>query len=296
LHGTLRLGSDRGVEFNLNAYWDEVAGGNTAYQYLSGPDDYHLDNQLNYNSFAKFTYKGANLKGEFDIGSSNKLTIIGAYDKRDQDSDPLGRRLRSVRLPEGRRHGRPRDQDREVRLDTQLERQRLDAVRAVREQHVQRAAQRDDARAVSSIRPGWFEGDERLPGRVRQRVLEVRRHLGTLAGLRYDHQKVEITTSPDTYDTDEWEPRLSLTKHWSDAVMTYASVARGFRGGGTNGPERRTRSTRATRCGRRARQQVGAARPELALNAAIFYNDYSDFIGQNGWRPASAARASSRST
>jgi iron complex outermembrane receptor protein len=107
------------------------------------------------------------------------------------------------------------------------------------------------------------------------------------AGLRYDHQKVEITTSPDTYDTDEWEPRLSLKKHWSDTVMTYASVARGFRGGGTNGPGAPNPIYKGDSVWT---YELGTKSvlldQKLALNAAIFYNDYSDFIGQNGLAPS----------
>jgi iron complex outermembrane receptor protein len=107
------------------------------------------------------------------------------------------------------------------------------------------------------------------------------------AGLRFDHQKVKISTSPDDYLANEWEPRLSLTKHWSEQVMTYASIAKGFRGGGTNGPgapnpiyvgdtvwtyELGTKSALLDQ--------------RLALNAAVFYNDYDDFIGQNALAPS----------
>lgn len=63
-------------------------------------------------------------------------------------------------------------------------------------------------------------------------------------GLRYDHDKrrhdgivfgPNLTTSPSKSFSD-LQPRVILTKRWTDDVMTYASYSRGFRSGGFNGP------------------------------------------------------------
>jgi iron complex outermembrane receptor protein len=287
VHGTLRWEATEGVEFNLNAYWDEVAGGNTAYQYLSGPDDYHLDNQLNYNSFAKFTYKGANLKGEFDIGASNKLTVIGAYDKRDQEVTPSDGDYGPFDYLKAEGTGDLETKTGEVRLDTNWN----DNVSTLFGLFASNTS--NELRSVTTLVPlalsvpGGSKATSDFQGVFGNVFWKFADTWELSAGLRYDHQKVEITTSPDTYDTDEWEPRLSLTKHWSDAVMTYASVARGFRGGGTNGPGAPNPIYKGDSVWT---YELGTKSvlldQKLALNAAIFYNDYSDFIGQNGLAPS----------
>jgi len=69
--------------------------------------------------------------------------------------------------------------------------------------------------------------------------------------------------------------------------MTYASIARGFRGGGTNGPGApnpvyRGDSVWTYEVGSKFR----AFDRRLTGQVAAYYNDYEDFIGQNSLAPA----------
>jgi iron complex outermembrane receptor protein len=69
--------------------------------------------------------------------------------------------------------------------------------------------------------------------------------------------------------------------------MSYASVARGFRGGGQNGPGAPNPIYEGDSVWT---YELGSKSvlwdQKLALNAAVFYNDYSDFIGQNALAPS----------
>ncbi|MCE3520116.1 TonB-dependent receptor, partial [Escherichia coli] len=72
--------------------------------------------------------------------------------------------------------------------------------------------------------------------------------------------------------------------------MTYASVAKGIRGGGQNGPG--TRPQDATYRGDNVwtyelGTKFSGMNSRLTVNADIFYNDYNDFIGQNSLAPSS---------
>jgi iron complex outermembrane receptor protein len=71
--------------------------------------------------------------------------------------------------------------------------------------------------------------------------------------------------------------------------MSYASVAKGIRGGGQNGPG--TRPQDATYKGDNVwTYELGtkfdAFDRRLTINADVFYNDYKDFIGQNSLAPS----------
>lgn len=286
VRGTLRWIATEGAEFNVNAYWDEVAGGNTPYQYVSGPRDYHLDNQLNVNSRAEFTYKGANVKGEFALGAGHVLTVVAAYDQRDQDVPAGDGDYGPFDYLRSRGTGDMETRTGEIRLDTAWN----DAVSTLFGVFVSETT--NSLRSVTTLVPfnlsvpGGSDSKSQFLGVFGNVFWKFAETWELAAGLRFDDQKVEISTSPDDYTADEWEPRVSLAKHWSPDVMTYASIARGFRGGGTNGPgapnpiykgdsvwtyELGTKSILFDR--------------RLALNAAVFYNDYSDFIGQNALAP-----------
>lgn len=286
VRGTLRWIATDAVEFNLNAYWDEVAGGNTPYQYVTGPRDYHLDNQLNVNSRAEYTYKGANLKGEFALGEANVLTVIAAYDQRDQDVPGGDGDYGPFDYLRSRGTGDLETKTGEVRLDTGWN----DAVSTLFGVFVSETT--NSLRSVTTLVPlnlavpGGSDSKSEFVGVFGNVFWKFADTWELAAGLRFDHQKVSISTSPQDYTADEWEPRVSLSKRWSDDVMTYASVARGFRGGGTNGPGAPNPIYKGDSVWT---YELGSKSllldRRLALNAAVFYNDYSDFIGQNALAP-----------
>jgi iron complex outermembrane receptor protein len=118
--------------------------------------------------------------------------------------------------------------------------------------------------------------------------------LGLTAGLRYTHEKKEwsydfrhaLTGTPilPPGDLDDsWDPvtpRLGLEFRPSEAVLTYASVAKGFRSGGFN-----ARATSATGIQSFDPETVMTyelgvksqlLEDRLRVNASVFYSDYKD--------------------
>ena len=99
------------------------------------------------------------------------------------------------------------------------------------------------------------------------------------AGLRFDEEDNETefgqlgVTPSESFD--EWQPKVSLTYDWREGVMSYVTLARGFRPGGfsnTSGvlydnevSDNFEIGTKASIFGNR-----------VQLNAAIFYIDFSD--------------------
>jgi iron complex outermembrane receptor protein len=125
------------------------------------------------------------------------------------------------------------------------------------------------------------------------------------AGLRFDHESrtahfarwSSATTTvlgdcdlrrdrPDgEAQVDEWQPKLSVSRKWTPDLMTYVSVARGYRGGGFNAP---TAPTRTYRGDSAWTYEAGAkySAPGFNLSGTVFYSDYKDYIGLNSIAPA----------
>jgi iron complex outermembrane receptor protein len=78
-----------------------------------------------------------------------------------------------------------------------------------------------------------------------------------------------------------------LTKRWTPDFMTYASVARGARGGGQNGPGAPNLTYKGdTVWTYEIGSKASALDGRLTANVAAFYNDYKNFIGANALAPS----------
>jgi iron complex outermembrane receptor protein len=79
-------------------------------------------------------------------------------------------------------------------------------------------------------------------------------------------------------------PRVAVTRHWSPQLMTYASVARGARGGGFN-PPAVPANLRTYKGDSAWTYELGtkysSVDRRVSLAADVFYNDYSNYIGPN---------------
>jgi iron complex outermembrane receptor protein len=112
------------------------------------------------------------------------------------------------------------------------------------------------------------------------------------AGLRYDHESRKATgtiagiaTPPAQIKSNQVQPKLTVTRHWDSKLMTYASVARGYRGGGFNPPNAPFRTYKGDSAWTYEVGTKYAARG-ISLSADVFYNDYKDYIGLNSIAPA----------
>ncbi|WP_375195969.1 TonB-dependent receptor [Sphingobium sp.] len=291
--GTLRFTPGNDVVVALNGYYDWVKGHNVPYARVTGPTDYQRTNQFNTTGLTFYRYKGVNGRIELPVeGIDTKVTLLAAYDARttdSPDSDGDFGPLDAVRLS-----GTDRLSTRtvELRFDTTLS----DTLSTLVGLFYSRES--FDADALTNILI--------LGRQVRQidhRTGDTYAAFGTVfwkpnpqwevaLGLRYDHEDRKATGTiagiaipPAQIKSNEVEPRLSITHHWNEQLMSYASAARGYRGGGFNAPNAPLRTYRGDNAWT---YEIGTkyAAPGFSLAGDIFYSDYKHYIGLNSIAPA----------
>lgn len=296
--GALRWQIADDTELTISAYRSEISGGDMPYSDLLGPRDYRDNVVMNVLNRSSFEYTGINAKLVTDLpGLDTVATVILAYDTRDNSSisDADFTRFDVVR---GSGKGELETKTAELRLDTKLS-DRFSTLFGL-------FASRSSAESLS---------DSHIPAAgltstsFNDRVAETYAVFGTLfwslasdlelsAGLRYDHEDVDaeghsftsvaptniVATPPASIKAREVQPRVSLTKFWPSGVMTYGSIARGYRGGGIN-PANAPQELRTYKGDSVWTYEIGSKFDlldnRLYLASAIFYNDYRDFIGNN---------------
>ena len=274
--------------FTLNGYYNQVKGGETPYVDVTGVGDYSENVTLNYNSLAQYTYAGGNLKGVFDVPQANTtVTAVAAYDTRfgtasgDGDFGPVN----YIEVAHG--GNTLNTETGELRFDTHYNANISSLIGLFADQSTTNTDTND------LLLPGVLN----IPVHSTDHAyIQAQAVYGTVfwkfdtlelaTGLRVDHQIVKDAADPQRYQTTQLEPRVTLTKHWTTDLMTYASISRGFRGGGTNSagapnPIYRGDSVWTYETG----AKFETADHKLSLDGDIFYNDYRDFIGQNSLAP-----------
>jgi iron complex outermembrane recepter protein len=292
INGTLAWSPVESADITLNAYSSSLRSALTAYGNPAGPKDYEQDVMLNTNSIVRYDYYGANLKGVFDLaGMNSTLTLVAAYDdkkgdgKGDADFGPVdfARMSKGVNTLETTTG--------EVRIDTEWNDRisTLVGVFASSSDMTNRTLTDLPLFGITGI-PAALASDSDAVAVFANVFWDITSSLELSAGLRYDDQSVdsidEISGFKARYTAEEWEPRVALTRHWTDDVMTYASIARGFRGGGTNvpgapNPVYEGDSVWTYEIG----SKMALLDRALNLNLAVYYNDYQDYIGQNSLYP-----------
>jgi iron complex outermembrane receptor protein len=291
-HGTLRFEPADFAVFTLNLAYDQVRGGNTPYQDVSGTTDFHLGANTNINSIELLDYRGANLKGVFDVASlATTITAIASFDQRtingsgDGDYSPLDFLISSG-------NGTFKTTTGEVRFDTKFS----DSVSTLFGLFA--TGYTNDQNAFTTVVPLGFtapstaDTNEHAQAAYGTVFWKFAPDWELAAGLRFDHQKLNASNSgvdAAEYGANEWEPRFTLTKHLTEDIMTYASVSRGYRGGGSNGPGApnpiyKGDSVWTYELG----TKMELLDRRVALNWDVFYNDYSNFIGQNALAPSTS--------
>ena len=292
--GTVRFLPAAGATFTLNANYDRVFGGATPYFNVAGPRDYTLDGRTNQRSLTTIDYYGVNLKGEFALDPLHtQMTVVGAYNEADTalatDAD-----FSPVDLLRGKASRKLKTYTGEARFDTKWS----DSFSTLIGAFVSRSTL--DQLATTTVVPlARTVATTSFSRNNSQAVfgtafLKIDPSLDLAVGLRYDHQELDASqvagTVPFTaarYKANEVQPRITLTKRWNTELMTYASISRGVRGGGQNGPGAPNLVYRGDNVWTyEVGSKATAFDRALLIDVAAFYNDYRNFIGQNALAPS----------
>lgn len=289
VNGTLRFLATDWATFSVNASYDRVEGGNTAYSGVTGPRDYTETARTNQRSLATLEYRHVDLRGDFDLRDINtNVTAVYAHDTRegvssgDGDYGPVDfiRSAGSTDLETNTF---------EIRADTDFGNgvSTLIGAFASRYETAATTTNRLIPLGVTSTTSATSRADYRALFATAFLRIDDRTDLSL--GIRADWQTVDASNAGGSadYEAAEVEPRITLTRRWTPDFMTYASIARGFRGGGQNGPGAPNLiyegdSVTTYEVGTKFRMLDRA----LDVQAAVFYNDYNNFIGQNSLAPS----------
>jgi len=301
---TIRAAPTEDLTITLNGYYDWIKGTNVPYARVTGPTDYSRDNQFDTLGITRYRYYGANARIETPIDAiDTRVTLIGAYDGRktsapntDGDFGPSDPRLP---IPAVRQSGRDQLDTKtlELRFDTK-ESDTISTLFGLFYSHELLKTYGTTNIAIPLI--GLSIDNTSFD----KRVGDTYAGFGTIfwrpsaawevaLGLRYDHENRTATGSvngvaiaPARIRSNQVEPRLTVTRHWNAQLMTYASVSRGYRGGGFNAPTAPLRTYRGDEAWTYELGSKYASR-NFSLSGDVFYNDYRHYIGLNSIAPAS---------
>ena len=303
VNGTLRLLPADAVTLTVKGYYDWVEGANTPYGRVAGPTDYRATNEFNVLPRVAYRYRGINARLEWGLADGQDLTLVGAYDLRDGRTREADADFGRVDVVRARGNDRLRTKTVEARLNSEWSDQISSLVGLFYSRETLQGLD------VTRILPFNLTRTTRD-----RRSADTYAAFGTLfwkpntdwevsLGLRYDHEDRQqggsiatvvgatalpvATIAPAQIKTDQWQPKLSVTRHVDPNLMAYASVARGYRGGGFNAPTAPTRTYRGDSVWT---YEVGGKYVSddraVTLSGAVFYNDYKDYIGLNSIAPA----------
>jgi len=306
IHGTVRANPAGEVVLTVNGYFDWVKGGSVPYAFVSGPTDYERDITLNATNYQFFKYRGINAKLEAPFTDAHKLTLIAAYDNRDVDTPDADGDFTSTDLLRTSGHDDLKTRTLEARLDSELS-STLSSIFGLFYSRETRDVNRDllffpGVLGLTNTEESSRESDTYAAfGNVFWRPTEA---WEVSAGLRWDQQKQKAEGTavsvfpnalaglpPSVVLTDlklnetNLSPRLAVTYHANSNLMAYASVARGSRGGGFNPPVLQDQSLLTYTGDNVWTYELGSkySSPDRrwSLAAAVFYNDYKNYIGLN---------------
>jgi iron complex outermembrane recepter protein len=294
-NATLRWEAAESAVFTFNGYYNRVFGGSTPYARVAGPQDYQEAVTTNQNSTVTLYYKGANLKGVFDVKPlDTTITATLAYDRRDDTSSVDGD-FGPVDLLRAQGVETLQTRTGELRFDTNFTDKISTLIGFFASHETTNSFQVTTLFVPITTPPTAVQVPASSLGETNSQAI-----FGTAfwkfadtwelaSGVRYDHQVLDATTNSTAadYKASEWDGRITLTKHWSADAMTYASIARGFRGGGQNPPGSpnliyKGDSVVTSELG----TKFQALDHRLSIDADVFYNNYAHFIGQNSLAPS----------
>ena len=309
INATIRALPTPDMVLTVNGYSDWVKGGNIQYSHITGPTDYSREVALNAKDYIHFKYKGVNAKLQTPLMSNTQLTLIGSYDQRKGRTPDLDVDFNPVDLVRQRSTDKLKTSSAEARFDTNWSDQ-ISTLFGLYYSHETLGVDGTSivnagiATVVSSTQDRRKGDTYAAFGNIFWKPMP---DLEVAAGLRLDHEerKAGGATSPGAFlppgvligdapeqpltldvptvkiESTKLLPKLTVTKHWSEDLMTYGSIGRGFRGGGFNAvtaPFRTYKGDSAWTYELGSKYSMGG---RASIAGAIFYNDYSDYIGLN---------------
>ena len=294
VRGRLDFRPSSSATITLNAFHDYVRGGYFPYNQIDGPTDYDYTAAQNLNSYGQDKYTGANAKADLDIDSlDTTVTLIGSYVHRDRtiqwDID-----LGPTDFIRSDDFGDLDTYSAEARFETTWS----DAISTLMGLFYTKYDDHTETNTfivdVNLLAPGTADTSNRNQAVFGNVFWTPTERLEVALGVRYDQQSLTSTSAFTTaaYKVNEWQPRGSVTMRWTPNFMTYASIARGVRGGGQNPPGSPNLiygndSVWTYELG----TKFSALDGDLRVAADVFYNDYSDYIGVNAIVPSTLSSA-----
>lgn len=314
LAGTIRVAPTDSVELIVNGNYDWVKGGQIPYSHIDGPTDYQRTVQLDAKNTQYFRYKGVNARLKVAAGANTDVILIGSHNVRNGHTPDLDIDFNAVDI--GRQENRDllKTSAGELRFDSRwsdqlstlfglyyshetLSGEGLAVLRVVHPIFgpITQVNTTEDSRkgeSYAAFGNVFWKPQQDLEVAFGLRLDREKRKAAGAAGsaiqlglLDLDDVSPGATTAiPEVrISSTKLLPKLTVTKHWNEDLMTYASVSKGFRGGGFNGPTAPA-NLRTYKGDSVWTYEVGtkyAASRRLSLAGAIFYNDYSDYIGLN---------------
>ncbi len=286
IRGSVRFDLPASAILTLNAYYDRIEGTQPLYGLTTGPEDYRNDSQYNVRSRLDYDYTGINGRLVMPIGESTDMTVIVAHDRRDSDGEGDSD-FQPIDLFRGVQNAELRTTTGEVRFDTEWSPTISTLFGVFASNQTTDQFTGTTIVPLSLTIPAAIETENRLAAGFGTVFWDFAPEWELALGLRFDHQEVtSVAAITSVYEANEWQPRITLRRTMGDHMM-YGSIARGFRGGGANGPGAPNPlwdgdSVWTYELGGRARLNQGS----VILSGAVFYNDYRDVIGQNSLAPS----------
>jgi iron complex outermembrane recepter protein len=289
--GTLVYIPSDWAKFTIKANDDHVYGGDTPYVDVTGPEDYSQNVTENARRLVFLEFTGVSAKGEFDIHPiDTRVTVIGAYNRNTQrgggdgDYGPvnlyIGSYLNDLHTDTG-----------ELRFDTTWSPHVTSLIGLFWDESetVSTGSTFDVPLGLAFPSSGLTHlRNEAIYGTA---FWQFRDGWDLAAGVRFDSQMLNASSAATAaaYKDNEVDPRVTLTRHWTPDFMTYASIARGSRGGGQNPPGSPNLIYKGDNVWTyELGTKLTALDHRLTTNADIFYNDYNNFIGPNAIAPSTS--------
>ena len=315
LAGTIRATPSDNVELVVNGNLDWVKGGQIPYSHITGPTDYQRTLQGDAKNTQYFRYSGLNAKLKVGASETTDVILIGSYNERKGHTPDLDIDFNAVDI--GRQENRDllKTSSAELRFDSQwsdqlstlfglyysheeLSGEGLAVLRVVHPilgpitqvNTTEDSRKGDSYAAFGNI---FYKPQDDLEVAFGLRLDREKRKAAGAAGSAillglFDLDEVSpgaVTAIPTVgISSTKLLPKLTVTKHFTPDLMAYASISKGYRGGGFNAPTApaglRTYKGDSVWTYEVGSKVISTDR-RLSFAGALFYNDYSDYIGLN---------------